>query len=102
MSRRAWLVLLVACGNSSSNKPAIDAPDDVVIDAQEIDAPTEGPCMPLGPCVWLGDYQRRIVGSLSGKIDITPGTKLAHRASVAERNTARQFLLDELTALGYT
>jgi hypothetical protein len=102
MSRRASHVLLAACGSSSSKPAAIDAPDVVDIDAAEPDAATEGPCEPLGECAWLGAYQQRVVGALAGKIDVTPGVKLAHRASLTERDTARQFLLDELTALGYT
>lgn len=64
------------------------------------DAPSM--CVPLTACDWLEGYERHIVGALAGVEDVTPGVKLAHRASVAERDLARQFLLDELTALGYT
>jgi hypothetical protein len=92
---RATLVLLAACGSSSS-KPAADAP--IAVDAP----PDASTCTPLGACDWLTEYQRRIVGALSGNIDAEPGVRLAHRASTGERNIARRFLLDELTALGYT
>jgi hypothetical protein len=89
------LVVLAACSSSPREIPAdangaVDAPADASV------------CMPLGTCDWLDGYQRRIVGSLSGAEDVSPGVRLAHRASVGERNAARQFLLDELTALGYT
>lgn len=95
MFRRASLLLLASCSSSSTKQPAIDAP--VVVDAP----PDASMCAPLGPCDWLVEYQRRVVGALSGNIDIAPGVRLAHRASTNERDIARQFLLDELTALGY-
>lgn len=93
------IALLAAC---SSDSPS----GDMAGDAGQGDAvqvtPDASVCVPLGGCDWLDGYQRRIVGALSGAEDISPGVKLAHRASVAERDAARQFLLDELTALGYT
>src|SRR5688572_9948258 len=98
MLRRSWLVVLAACGGGSKDTPATDAPP--AIDAAP-DADT-ATCAPLGDCEWLDAYQRRIVGSIAGQQDISPGVKLAHRASVAERNAARQFLVDEFTALGLT
>jgi len=93
----AALLLLVACSESPRDVPAVDAPP--TIDAAPPDA---AGCMPLGDCDWLVAYQRRIVGSLAGAQDISPGLRLAHRASTAERNAARQFLLDEFAALGIT
>jgi hypothetical protein len=101
MFRRAlWsLPLLVACSKPAqtldvdASPPAPDAAADA--------APVPG-CAPLGECSWLEGYQRRIVGALSGVEDISPGLRLSHRASVAERDASRQFLLDELTALGLT
>src|SRR5688500_5189559 len=92
--------LLVGCGSSPPGDTPSDASDQQSDAAPMPDA--SAVCVPLGNCDWLTDYQRRIVGSLSGAEDIAPGVKLAHRASVGERNAARQFLLDELTALGYT
>jgi Zn-dependent M28 family amino/carboxypeptidase len=53
-------------------------------------------------CRGLVAYQRRIVGALAGAQDISPGLRLAHRASVAERDAARQYLIDEFAALGIT
>ncbi|MBL9020351.1 MAG: Zn-dependent exopeptidase M28 [Myxococcales bacterium] len=99
MLRRAVLTLplLVACG---------DAPGAIEVDASSPPSPDAAPdaaagaCAPLGECAWLDDYQRRIVGALSGAEDIAPGLRLAHRASVAERDATRVFLFDELTALG--
>jgi hypothetical protein len=92
MRRLTPLVLLASCGGSTpADMPVGDA-------TVEHDAAP----MPDATVDWLGDYQRRIVGSLSGAEEIAPGLTLAHRASVAERNATRQFLLAELTALGYT
>ena len=83
----ALLVLALGCGGGTA---APDAPPD---------APE---CSALGTCVWLDDYQRRIVSELAGETEIAPGLRLAHRQSVAERDAARTYLLAELTALGYT
>src|SRR5687767_2749439 len=88
---RRLLILLAACGGSS-NDAQQDAPP-VVVDASP-DAPVSD--------AWLDAYQRRIVAALSGEEEISPGVRLAHRASVAERNATRDFLLDEFTALGLT
>src|SRR5687768_16942850 len=98
VGRAGLLLVLVACSNEmprDNTQPMDDAPV-----APMIDAPVAPPCTPLGPCEWLDEYQRRLVGALSGQDDISPGVKLAHRASIGERNAARQFLLDEFTALG--
>lgn len=96
MSRRLLpIVALVGC--SSSPAPATDAPPTVDT-APPADASV---CEPLGTCDWLDAYQRHIVGSLAGEREISPGVTLLHRASPQERDAARQFLLDELTALGY-
>jgi Peptidase family M28 len=101
MSRALLAVLpLVACSSTPKDQPPVDdAP------AQEVDAalpPDAAGCAPTADCDWLVAYQKRIVGALSGNEDIAPGVKLLHRASVAERNAARQFLMDEFTALGLT
>lgn len=82
---RAWILLVVGCGGSAA--PAIDAPPPEV-------------CEALGTCTWLEDYQRTIVGTLAGEFEIAPGVRLAHRASVAERDAARQYLIDQLAELG--
>ena len=92
------LPLLVACSDPPRATVDPDAPPTPTPDAAII--PPD--CAPLGECAWLDGYQRRIVGSLSGEQDIAPGLKLSHRASVAERNATRQFLSDELIALGLT
>lgn len=93
------LLFLVGCGSSSLG----DMRDAAAGEQSDVAPMPDGAgCVPLGQCDWLVDYQRRIVGALSGAEDIAPDLKLAHRASVAERNATRLFLLDELTALGYT
>ena len=92
--------MLVACSDAPKGTE-VDAATPPPPDARPDAAPVAG-CAPLGECVWLDDYQRRIVGALSGAEDIAPGLRLAHRASVAERDATRTFLFDELEALGYT
>ncbi|HEY5946596.1 MAG TPA: M28 family peptidase [Kofleriaceae bacterium] len=97
------VVIAVALAGACSSTPAMeqgmaDAPPGHA-DAATADAPD---CVPLQSCSWLDSYQRHIVGALAGAEDVTPGVRLLHRASISERNTARQFLIDELTALGYT
>ncbi len=91
MKRVSILLAAVGCGSTPGPAPGDDAPGG---DSQVAD------CVPLGTCAWLEDYQRTIVGALAGEQDIAPGVRLAHRASVAERDLARQYLIDEFTALG--
>lgn len=92
------MVLVAACSSSPSPGMTGDAGqgDDAAL------SPDASACTPLSTCDWLDGYQRHIVGALSGAEDIAPGVRLAHRASVEERDAARQFLLDELAALGYS
>lgn len=100
MFRVGWsIALLAAC----SSAPEMEATGDAAVQADAADVtPDAATCVPLGACDWLDGYQRHIVGALAGAEDITPGVRLSHRASSGERDIARQFLLDELTALGYT
>ncbi|MBA3454248.1 MAG: M28 family peptidase, partial [Deltaproteobacteria bacterium] len=88
--RRALLPLLITALGCDGGTAGPDAPPD----ASE--------CRALGTCVWLDDYQHRLVSELAGETEIAPGLRLMHRASVAERDAARTYLLAELTALGYT
>lgn len=95
MKRALALFVTVGCGGNPATLD--DAP------AQPTDASADAStCVPLSACDWLDDYQRTIVGALSGERDIAPGVRLLHRASIAERDATRQYLLDELTALGLT
>ncbi|MFN0245296.1 MAG: M28 family metallopeptidase [Kofleriaceae bacterium] len=89
-----WLLVplvLVACGDSSST-PRDATPDEAIADAFV-------PCSALGECAWLTGYQHRIVSTLGGTEEIAPGVLLLHRASIAERDFARTFLVDEFEAL---
>ncbi|MEZ4368966.1 MAG: M20/M25/M40 family metallo-hydrolase [Kofleriaceae bacterium] len=83
----AVMLWLAACGGGDAD---VDA-------APAADART---CDPAVACAWLGDYQRRIVGQLAGAEELGPGVTLAHRASEDERDLTRDYLLDELAALG--
>lgn len=78
-------------------------PATAVPDAQPI-VEHDAPAMPMDADTsdGLADYERRIVSQLAGAAEIAPGTTLLHRASVAERNATRTFLLDEFAALGIT
>ena len=83
----ALLVTALGCGGGTAGPDAApDAPE----------------CTALGTCVWLDEFQHRIVSDLAGETEVAPGLRLMHRASVAERDAARTYLLAELMALGYT
>jgi Zn-dependent M28 family amino/carboxypeptidase len=89
------VLALAACSS-----PAATTEDADLDDAPP--PPDASVCVPLSTCDWLDGYQRAIVGALSGETEIAPGLRLLHRASVPERDAARQYLLDEFVALGYT
>jgi len=94
MISRAAILVMVGCGGGTAT------PDATLADAPN--PPDASTCVPLAACDWLDGYQRTLVGALAGETEITPGLKLSHRASIAERDTARRYLLDELTTLGFT
>ncbi|MBS1120593.1 MAG: aminopeptidase [Deltaproteobacteria bacterium] len=94
MISRAMLFVVVVGGCGSGTTAVADAPAPDSADAEM------ATCVPPGSCDWLDGYQRGIVGALAGETEITPGLRLAHRATVAERAATRQYLLAELTALG--
>jgi Zn-dependent M28 family amino/carboxypeptidase len=87
--------LAAGCGKDPAATDAAPAADATPPDASEA-------CVPLGTCDWLDSYQRTIVGTLAGVEDIAPGVRITHRASVAERDAARTYLLDQFAALGIT
>lgn len=91
MMSRAALILCIGCGSTAAIEP---------IPIDDAPGPDASSCVPLAGCDWLDGYQRAIVGKLSGELEISPGTKLAHRFSDVERDAVRQYLRDELTALG--
>lgn len=96
MSRAALVAIaLTSLGCSDKSESSRDgSPAD---GATSVDAAT--PCTPHGECAWLAPYQRRLVETLGGTIEIAPGVMLQHRASIGEREYARTFLVDELTAI---
>ncbi|MFO0625956.1 MAG: M28 family peptidase [Polyangiales bacterium] len=106
-------LLLVGC----TDPPAAVAPRDAamdrgaVVDAPDtpdvapphdapvaVDTPPADParCATPDACAWIEDYQRDVVGRLSGERPITPGVTLTRRSSAAQRETARAWLRDEL------
>jgi hypothetical protein len=99
-------VLLAACTGSSAAPPATpDAgPALAAQDAPAVDTPA-APADPLRcdapeDCAWIEDYQRDVVGRLSGERPIAEGVTLTRRSTPAQRETARQYLLAELRAAG--
>jgi hypothetical protein len=56
-------------------------------------APDGGGCTPPNPSdPTITGYQNDIVARLTGQTDITPGVKIVNRATVANRQTARDYL----------
>lgn len=96
---RLWFAVALAAACSSA--PPAEVKTDATVQPDVAATPDASVCVPLMQCDWLDGYERHIVAALAGAEDVTPGVKLAHRASVAERDAARQFVIDELTALGY-
>jgi len=94
-------------GDTDSGTAAVDAPpaDASALDAgtAALDAPPyDAGCAPrvLSPPPWLDEYEREIVGTLSGEREIAPGVRLAERGTVASRDRARSWIRAELTSLG--
>jgi hypothetical protein len=95
---------LAACGGAD-DAPAIDAPLGLDGDGDgptPIDGP-EAVCTDPDTCPWIEEYLTDVVARLSGEQPIDgAGTMITRRASSAQRAVARQFLVDELTARGFT
>ncbi len=72
---------------------AVDAPVDIADDGVVCPAPTAAP-------PWLDDYLRDQVARLTGAAELTPGVRLADRATAPARAAARTYLQGELTGLG--
>jgi len=95
----AACAVLPACGSDGAGSPT-DA-SDLTGDASPTDGSlTDAACTTPAACDWLEAYQREVVGKLAGAQEIAPGVTLAHRASAAEREHARVYLLAELDRLG--
>jgi len=78
---------------------------DPSIDARvggDVDSRPGCAAVPTADPTWLTSYQQDIVAKLSGQTAIRPGVYLSDRATVSNRNEARTFLQNQLTALGYT
>jgi len=107
--------LLLACSPPSTSAPP--APDAAAADAITADAapnvapdiaPDAAPDLPADPwrcatpdaCAWVEDYEREVVAKLSGARPIAEGVTLTRRASPAQRETARSYILAELRAAG--
>jgi hypothetical protein len=57
-------------------------------------------CATPDACAWIEDYQREVVGRLSGERPIAEAVTLTRRSSATQRETARVWLRAELAAAG--
>jgi Zn-dependent M28 family amino/carboxypeptidase len=92
------LAFAAGCGESDSADAA-----DAAVALADAGGPDGAPACTgtmLECATWIQDYQRHVVGSLAGTLDIEPGVRLNARESESERDTARRFLVRELEALG--
>jgi hypothetical protein len=71
---------------------------DVSIDKTPVDP---WRCATPDGCMWIENYQREIVGKLSGERPIAEGITLARRYTAAQRETTRSYLRDELRVMGF-
>lgn len=68
-------------------------PVDAGVDGADGSSPDSVVCTPVDPRdSTITAYQTDIIGRLCGQTDITPGVKLTNRATVANRQTARDYL----------
>ncbi len=93
------VVFALGLALAGCNDPATATPDaaptiEPDAPAMQLDAPSGGD--------GLVDYEKRIISQLTGAAEISPGLTLVHRASVAERNAVRTYLIAEFAALGIT
>lgn len=107
--------LLLACSQAPTSAPPAPAPapDATVADVVSADGapdvtPDAAPDVPADPwrcatpdaCAWVEDYEREVVAKLSGARPIAEGVTLTRRATPAQRETARAYILAELRAAG--
>jgi hypothetical protein len=91
----AAILALAACGGGAASPDASAVDSELAIDAERPDAE---PC--AGDACWIEGYLREVVAKLAGADDLAPGVRLTARASIAERDATRTYLLAELTRLG--
>lgn len=102
----AVVVLAAACGSGGSGDGDDDVPtaDGAVADAPPSgDAPVDAAdvtCANPDDCPWIEDYLREVLGKLTGQRPVSPTVTITRRATAAQRQVARQYLVDELTARG--
>jgi hypothetical protein len=101
-------VAMAAAGWGDATTADRGDPATAVIDAATASVDATDPAADAAPtcdgrpiecATWLENYQRRIVGTLSGEREIEPGLMLPARANSAQRAVAREFLQAEFEAL---
>jgi hypothetical protein len=107
-SLAAALLVLAACGggdDGDDDNPAHDG-DVTAVDAEPsdgvppVDAPPAADCPDPDNCAWLDDYLHEVLGKLTGQRPVSASVTITRRATSPQRDVARQYLMDELTARG--
>jgi hypothetical protein len=93
-------------GGDDDGNTADDAPigDDGDVADGGPDTPADAPdtvtCANPDNCEWLEGYIGEVLRKLTGVEPAAPGVTITRRSTVAQRDVARQFLVDELTRNG--
>jgi hypothetical protein len=101
-------LLAASCGGGDDDGNASDdaaiGGDGEIADGGGPDAPTDAAdtatCASPDSCDWLEGYLGEVLRKLTGVEPAAPGVTITRRASAAQRDVARQFLVDELTRIG--
>lgn len=94
-------VLVVACAVAACSESRPDAAPSIATDAGGGDEQAVACVAPTDAPVWLDEYLREGMAKLSGAIEIAPGARIADREGAEGRKLARDYLLAELSALGF-
>lgn len=94
----ALLAAATACGGGDDGAD----PDatGVVDAAPPIDSPDVAACADPDDCDWLEGYLQEVLGKLTGQRPVSATITITRRATSGQRDIARQYLVDDLTALG--
>ena len=92
----ALMAWMFACGDERPS--TVDAPPRPgTLDAR---ADANANCSNIDECAWIDEELGDIVAALSGQTEVSPGVRLAHRASISERAASRALLTATAQRLG--
>src|SRR5688572_18285637 len=98
------VVLCAGCGGDSPGVDAGVADGPAGPDAPlppDAAPPDAVPCLaPSTDLTWLEEYQREVVGKLSGQREIFPGITITERSTSTSRTHARDYIITELARWG--